>query len=581
MALLSGIRSKILMPIILVSILICAGMIWYVTYSAHAQLIQANLISADALAGQIRELRGYYTKNVVSRAKASGLAITHEYAEQARAIPLPATMVHELNTILSEKSGYITRLYSDKPFPFRKDGGARDRFERDALAFFNQGAQNKTQPFWRVEDYRGKAALRYASADLMVAQVCIDCHNNHPLTPKNNWKLGDVRGVIELIIPLDQNIAGRSTGASNYFVIGALAFGMVLILLVTAITTNRFVSPLVDMSEAANRISKGDLSRKTNYKSEDEIGVLSRALDHMIDMLRDIITQVKNQSQTLQNTASELSETAELATTQVSTMSQNTDSVTRTADEMRDNMMSVSAASEESSTNINTVATGAEEMTATIGEIAQNAERGRQVTTQAVEDVTRASERVDALNEASDDIAKVIDVILEIAEQTKLLALNATIEAARAGEAGKGFAVVASEVKDLAQQTNKAIDEIRNSVGAIQGSTEDTVTHIGQIRDVIHQVNDIAGAIASAVEEQSATTQDIAQNVSQAAAGIQGVTEHVTQVTTSSQTIAQDIATVNKTSNEVEAAIMQVQGKASELSQMSDQLNKIIGKFQS
>ena len=134
-------------------------------------------------------------------------------------------------------------------------------------------------------------------------------------------------------------------------------------------------------------------------------------------------------------------------------------------------------------------------------------------------------------------------------------------------------------IKDLAQQTNDAIDEIRTSVDAIQESTEDTVSNIGQISGVINQVNDIVGSIASAVEEQSVTTQDIAQNVNQAAVGIQGVNENVNQAATASGTIAQDIALVDQVSSEVETAVVQVKVRATELSEMGKQLNEIVGNF--
>ena len=338
--------------------------------------------------------------------------------------------------------------------------------------------------------------------------------------------------------------------------------------------------PIIQMADLTERVASGDLSQRSSYRSSDELGTLSTALNRMTENLRDMIGQITESANGLSNTSTELSATSSEASESVSAMSSKATSVASATQELSANMASVSAAAEQSATNVNTVATGAEEMTATISEIAQNAEKGRQVAGEAVQNVAHASERVDALNNAAGEITKVIDVILEIAEQTKLLALNATIEAARAGEAGKGFAVVASEVKDLAQQTNDAIEEIRNSVDAIQQSTGDTVSQIGQISNVINQVNDIVGSIASAVEEQSATTQDIAQNVTQAATGIRDVTQNVTQASDATRSIAEDITEVDNASQSVAGGVTQVQSKSAELSRMGEQLREMVSRFQ-
>ena len=173
----------------------------------------------------------------------------------------------------------------------------------------------------------------------------------------------------------------------------------------------------------------------------------------------------------------------------------------------------VSAAAEQVSKNVQTVAAGAEEMTASIKEIAKNAHEATRVATSAVKMAELTSATIAKLGESSIEIGKVIKVITSIAEQTNLLALNATIEAARAGEAGKGFAVVANEVKELAKETAKATEDISQKIDAIQGDTNEAVKAIKEIREIIGQVNDISTTIASAVEEQTATTNEIGRNV--------------------------------------------------------------------
>jgi methyl-accepting chemotaxis protein len=226
----------------------------------------------------------------------------------------------------------------------------------------------------------------------------------------------------------------------------------------------------------------------------------------------------------------------------------------------------VSAAAEQVSKNVQTVATGVEEMGASIREIAGNATQAAKVAEQAVKTAENTNATIAKLGESSNEIGKVIKVITSIAEQTNLLALNATIEAARAGEAGKGFAVVANEVKELAKETAKATEEIGQKIEAIQGDTKGAVAAIGQIGQVINQINDISNTIATAVEEQTATTNEIARNVAEAAKG--------------SSEIAQNITSVARAAESTTQGANNTQQAASELSRMADELQQLVANSQ-
>ena len=239
--------------------------------------------------------------------------------------------------------------------------------------------------------------------------------------------------------------------------------------------------------------------------------------------------------------------------------------MTGNADETSAQANVVSAAVTQVNKNIQTVATATEEMSSSIREIAKNASEAARVATTAVKVAETTNAVVGKLGESSADIGKVIKVITSIAQQTNLLALNATIEAARAGEAGKGFAVVANEVKELAKETAKATEDISQKIETIQGNTRSAVTAIAQIGSIITQINEIQSTIATAVEEQTATTNEIARNVSEAARGSGEIAQNITGVATAAQ------STSGGASDTARAAL--------ELSRMAAELQKLVSAF--
>ena len=243
-----------------------------------------------------------------------------------------------------------------------------------------------------------------------------------------------------------------------------------------------------------------------------------KVMNYMVD-----ITQRMQTAQKVGEIAQGLASASEELTATSQQMSANAEETSAQANVVSDG-------AEQVNKNLQTVATGSEEMSASIKEIAKNAHESAKVATSAVKVAEETTQIVGKLGESSTEIGQVIKVITSIAQQTNLLALNATIEAARAGEAGKGFAVVANEVKELAKQTAKATEDISRKIEAIQGDTKSAVSAIGHISEVIRQVNDISNTIATAVEEQNATTNEMARNVSEAARGSSEIAKNITGV---------------------------------------------------
>ncbi len=805
--------EKVMFSVVAILVLCIAGLIVYISKTSLHNTIESSKLNALSIIDQYKTLRAYYVKSVVKKVKANtDLKISYDHKTMGNAIPLPATVIHDMSELLSKKGDDAVklRLYSPYPFPNRSDR-VLDQYAQDALAFFEK---NPNETFIRKEKVGNQEMVRVAMADRMVAEACVNCHNSRADTPKNDWKLNDVRGVLEVIAPIDVQLAANGSMLTNVIWITGFAVVLVVALVVgiwfvirsvkrSEVETAKIVSMMENMPRgamyadldfkiryvnaesiknfkklekylpaAANNVvgqsfdifhkdpshqrrvlsdpknlpistqievgpeivdlnvaavydqnknylgpmaaweivtqkveaetqmariagmvennpgvmmyadtelkvsyvnpsgekvmqklqqhlsvsaknvvgepmenfhsdpahfrsilskpesfphqeqfqlgadtiemivtglydkdknylgpmvtwevvtekvenerktremaerdqrqarelqekvdsmlgvvdaaAKGDLTQDITVHGSDAIGKMGEGLAKFFRDLRKSVSDIAGTAQTLSSSAEELTSVSQ-------TMAGNAEETSAQANV-------VSAASEEISRNVQTAATGAEEMSASIKEIAQNSTQAAKVARSAVEMAEKTNATVSKLGDSSAEIGQVIKVITSIAEQTNLLALNATIEAARAGEAGKGFAVVANEVKELANQTAKATEDISQKIEAIQEDTKSSVDAIGEITMIINQINDISNTIASAVEEQTATTAEIGRNVGETAKG--------------SAEISQNISGVAQAAQDTSSGVGQTQEAANELSRMASDLQKLVGKFQ-
>lgn len=571
----SSLLWRLIVPLPL-ALIVAIGLTWVlIPRMIERNVADGAIVEGQQIAAQFQTLRGYYTDDVVAKVEAhSSMRVSSNHMTDPDAIPLPATMILDLSDRLAKRNTTI-KLYSNYPFPNRANRRL-DPFQRDALSFLTA---NPKATFSRAELQSGKHVVRTAVADVMTAQACVSCHNTTAGSPKTDWKLGDVRGVLEVDSNIDTQLAS-GLRLSDYIIVGIVITGLIL-LGILLLAARSVIGPIREIAGQTTKLATGNFhATVSGVARTDEIGDLAKAIEIFRRHGLEVESLRTERSAREKEVAAERkADLQKLADQFQGTVGAIVDAVSTTANQLEESAKklsesakltercseSVVATCDGASINVRSVAGASEQMAASIRQIILQVQESKEIAGRAVEQAEATDTQITELSSAAEHIGDVVKLIGAIAGQTNLLALNATIEAARAGETGRGFAIVAQEVKALAGQTAHAADAIASKISSMQTATVDSFVAIKEIGLTINRISDIAAEVTAAVEEQGATTSEIAGSVQHLALG-------TTQVAT-------DIAEVSRDARETGSAAGQVLSSAKLLSEESTRLKQELDKF--
>lgn len=556
----TSLLRKFFVPTGLVAVGIIISMASVLLYIKRANTENAGFLVARTMANQVTTFRSFYTKNVVPVAKKGGVRVDYDFMSAENTIPLPATFTKAIGEEVAQAyPGTNVRLYSSFPFPHRKkEEIAMDKFEKEAL---DSLIKNPLVAVSTFETLNNRYSVRYAIADTM-REGCVSCHNSHPESPKTDWKVGDTRGVIEVVVPLDDMEAAMISGSS---ILGASVLGGLFMLLggVFFVLRKNILVPLQTLESSINDLQQGKSTEVILIDTNDEIGDLSLSFGGMTRSVQDSYVALEKEKasieQKVQEAVGDLQRQKDALDIHVHTLlggmdkfsqgdltvhlvepsddeqgaiSQLFDGFNQTVGNIRKLVQSVhtgvhtvvgiaqqlntasaemAVTADDQSNQLRSIAESVSKMTEII---LNNTRQSIHACDQALETknaLLASSERINLLAQSSQEIGEIVGLISEITDQTNLLALNAAIEAARAGEHGRGFAVVADEVRKLSERTQQSTKMIGGKVAQIQSETSSATTMLKDISTKTNNVTESILLVSKESEHQSTTSENIAE----------------------------------------------------------------------
>lgn len=434
---------KICLPIIIIIPIGVIVQVLFIKNSTHDATVKTVRESSINTINQFKTIRSYYTKNIIKKINNHGdFSADYIHKDQKDKLPLPATFIHELSEeFKKDKNGTELNLYSKFPFPNRKERKL-DSFQEEAIKFFEKSPK---EVFVKAMTVNNEEVLRVAIADTMSAQACVDCHNAHPETPFDKWKLGDVRGVLEVKTSI-QNAITDNSNMINTLTLATAIVGLLLVSFLAMIIKVLVLKPTQVIT--GQLIESANMTNSRSSELKDLSGKVSSATTQQASAIQETVATLDEISAMVEQGVSSASETNKL-----------TDQGVDAAEVGRKTMRELIIAIEDIEKSNDNISTEVEKSNNNITEI------------------------ITVIKEISDKTKVINDIVF----QTKLLSFNASVEAARAGEHGKGFAVVAEEIGSLAQMSGNAANEIsqmlNDSVGKVESIVNNTKSNVKVIID--------------------------------------------------------------------------------------------------
>jgi len=557
-----GLFWKMALPVLSIFTLLILFLIFYIPSLIEDDVIRSVSITSEQTAKQFKKIRGYYTKNIIKKVLATpGISPDINHKNVPGKVPLPATMIHDLSKDLAA-DGLAIKLYSAFPFPNRSSRRLSAQ-QQESWKILSASANSTVVS---QETLKGKEILKVSIADVMVNDSCVNCHNSRADTPKNDWKIGDVRGVLQVDTNItDQLLAAKVTSNKITFILS-----LVLLLVMSAIFLvfrHTIANKVALLNEAMAGITQGDtnLSKQLEISGKDEVSQLASAFNLFLQKLKHVIVEANSVSVDVASKASNMHLSAAQTKNMISKQGQEIGLLLTSIETLGEQFKSIV---DSSGATVET----AEKVQVSTNEGKEVVHNATEIITKLAAEIKKAGSATGELRNDTEQIYTVIKVINAIADQTNLLALNAAIEAARAGDHGRGFSVVADEVRSLASSTQDSTKQIQEMMNSLQLSADKTT-------EVMVNSESLAVDSVNIVKNASSLFNEINEGVNEIIISNEAIKNSAQSQVAISHDIENNISAITDSSNETSEIADDSVAVSTEMEGMSKNLQHLMSRF--